>query len=31
MGIKLAIVGAGSTYCPELMQGLIRRRATKGR
>lgn len=26
MGIKLAIVGAGSTYCPELMQGLIRRR-----
>jgi 6-phospho-beta-glucosidase len=27
MGIKLAIVGAGSTYCPELMQGLIRRKA----
>lgn len=26
MGIKLAIVGAGSTYCPELMQGLIRRK-----
>ena len=26
MGIKLTIVGAGSTYCPELMQGLIRRR-----
>lgn len=26
MGIKLAIIGAGSTYCPELMQGLIRRR-----
>ena len=26
MGIKLAIVGAGSTYCPELMQGFIRRR-----
>jgi len=26
MGIRLAIVGAGSTYCPELMQGLIRRR-----
>ncbi len=26
MGIKLSIVGAGSTYCPELMQGLIRRR-----
>jgi len=26
MGIKLAIVGSGSTYCPELMQGLIRRR-----
>lgn len=25
MGIRLAIVGAGSTYCPELMQGLIRR------
>ena len=26
MGIKLAIIGAGSTYCPELMQGLIRRK-----
>lgn len=26
MGIKLAIVGAGSSYCPELMQGLIRRK-----
>lgn len=26
MGIKLSIIGAGSTYCPELMQGLIRRR-----
>lgn len=26
MGIKLTIVGAGSTYCPELMQGLIRRK-----
>lgn len=26
MGIRLAIVGSGSTYCPELMQGLIRRR-----
>lgn len=26
MGIKLAIVGAGSTYCPELIQGLIRRK-----
>lgn len=26
MGIKLAVVGAGSTYCPELMQGFIRRR-----
>ena len=26
MGIQLTIVGAGSTYCPELMQGLIRRR-----
>ncbi|MCE5187943.1 MAG: 6-phospho-beta-glucosidase [Eubacteriales bacterium] len=26
MGIKLAIAGAGSTYCPELMQGLVRRR-----
>lgn len=26
MGMKLAIIGAGSTYCPELMQGLIRRR-----
>ncbi|NLI54975.1 MAG: 6-phospho-beta-glucosidase [Clostridiales bacterium] len=26
MGIRLAIIGAGSTYCPELMQGLIRRR-----
>ncbi|MEA4869686.1 MAG: 6-phospho-beta-glucosidase [Christensenella sp.] len=26
MGIKLAIVGAGSTYCPELMQGFIRRK-----
>lgn len=26
MGIRLAIVGAGSTYCPELMQGLIRRK-----
>ena len=25
MGIKLAVVGAGSTYCPELMQGFIRR------
>ena len=25
MGIKLTIIGAGSTYCPELMQGLIRR------
>ncbi len=27
MGIKLAIVGAGSSYCPELMQGLIRRKS----
>lgn len=26
MGICLAIIGAGSTYCPELMQGLIRRK-----
>lgn len=26
MGIKLTIVGAGSTYCPELMQGFIRRK-----
>lgn len=26
MGIRLAIVGAGSTYCPELMQGLLSRR-----
>ncbi len=26
MGIRLAIVGAGSTYCPELMQGLSRRK-----
>jgi 6-phospho-beta-glucosidase len=26
MGIRLAVVGAGSTYCPELMQGLIKRR-----
>jgi len=26
MGIRLAIIGAGSTYCPELMQGLIRRK-----
>ena len=26
MGIKLAIIGAGSTYCPELMQGLIHRK-----
>ena len=26
MGIKLAIVGAGSSYCPELMQGLISRK-----
>ncbi len=26
MGIKLTIVGAGSTYCPELMQGLINRK-----
>lgn len=26
MGIRLTIVGAGSSYCPELMQGLIRRR-----
>jgi len=26
MGIKLTIVGAGSTYCPELMQGVIRRK-----
>jgi 6-phospho-beta-glucosidase len=26
MGIRLAVVGAGSTYCPELMQGLIRRK-----
>ena len=26
MGIKLTIIGAGSTYCPELMQGLIRRK-----
>ena len=26
MGIKLAIIGAGSSYCPELMQGLIRRK-----
>lgn len=26
MGIRLTIVGAGSTYCPELMQGLIHRR-----
>ena len=26
MGIRLTIVGAGSTYCPELMQGLIRRK-----
>ncbi len=28
MGIKLSIVGAGSTYCPELMQGFIRRKET---
>ena len=26
MGINLTIIGAGSTYCPELMQGLIRRK-----
>lgn len=26
MGIRLAVVGAGSTYCPELMQGLIKRK-----
>ena len=26
MGIRLAVIGAGSTYCPELMQGLIRRK-----
>lgn len=26
MGMKLTIVGAGSTYCPELMQGLIKRK-----
>jgi len=26
MGLKLAIIGAGSTYCPELIQGLIRRK-----
>ena len=26
MGLKLAIIGAGSSYCPELMQGLIRRK-----
>ncbi len=26
MGIRLAVVGAGSSYCPELMQGLIRRK-----
>lgn len=26
MGIRLTIVGAGSTYCPELMQGLSRRK-----
>ncbi|MBA4347880.1 MAG: 6-phospho-beta-glucosidase [Clostridiales bacterium] len=26
MGINLAIIGAGSTYCPELIQGLIRRK-----
>ena len=28
MGICLAVIGAGSSYCPELMQGLIRRRET---
>jgi len=26
MGIKLTIVGAGSTYCPELMQGIVHRK-----
>ena len=26
MGINLTIIGAGSSYCPELMQGLIRRK-----
>jgi 6-phospho-beta-glucosidase len=26
MGIRLTIIGAGSTYCPELIQGLIRRK-----
>jgi alpha-galactosidase/6-phospho-beta-glucosidase family protein len=25
MGVKVAIVGAGSTYTPELVEGFIRR------